>query len=225
MSRHSSESQCPGCAPRPRSRRDVLKYASNGFGLMALSALMSDKAYADLAAPKLHFEPKIKNVIFCFMPGAVSHVDTFDPKPKLAELDGKPFDGFYQVGAKKETNRNWVKSPWQFKQYGQSGIWVSELFPHLAGCVDDITVIRSMVSGFPLHPRANLLMHTGRNTGGFPSLGSWINYALGSENKNLPGYVLLHAGAVPPGGLENFPMVSCRPRIRPRPCRPMASLW
>ena len=79
---------------------------------MALSALMSDKAYADLAAPKLQFEPKVKTVIFCFMPGAVSHVDTFDPKPKLTELDGKPFDGFYQVGAKKETNRKWVKSPW-----------------------------------------------------------------------------------------------------------------
>ena len=204
MSHHSSESQCPGCSPQPLSRRDVLKYASNGFGLMALSALMSDKAYADLASPKLHFEPKVKNVIFCFMPGGASHVDTFDPKPKLAELDGKPFDGFYQVGAKKETNRKWVKSPWQFKQCGQSGIWVSELFPHVAGCVDDMTVIRSMVSGFPLHPRANLLMHTGRNTGGFPSLGSWVNYALGSENKNLPGYVLLHAGAVPPGGLENF---------------------
>ena len=138
------------------------------------------------------------------MPGGASHVDTFDPKPKLTELDGKPFDGFYQVGAKKETNRKWVKSPWQFKQHGQSGIWVSDLFPNVAGCVDDITVIRSMVSGFPLHPRANLLMHTGRNTGGFPSLGSWVNYALGSENKNLPGYVLLHAGAVPPGGLENF---------------------
>ena len=87
---------------------------------------------------------------------------------------------------------------------GKSGISVSELFPHIATCVDDITVIRSMVSGFPLHPRANLLMHTGRNIGGYPSLGSWVNYALGSENKNLPGYVLLHAGAVPPGGLENF---------------------
>src|SRR5438876_10537624 len=207
MSRHSSESQCPGCAPRPRSRRDVLKYASNGFGLMALSALMSDKAYADLAAPKLHFEPKIKNVIFCFMPGAVSHVDTFDPKPKLTELDGKPFDGFYQVGAKKETNRKWVKSPWQFAQHGQSGIFVSELFPHIATCVDDITFIRSMVSGFPLHPRANLLMHTGRNIDGYPSLGSRVNYALGSENKNLPGYVLLRARAVPPGGLENVPRV------------------
>src|SRR5882672_6247409 len=190
--------------PTQPSRRDALRFASNGFGLMALSALMADEAYAGLAASKPHFAPKVKNVIFCYMPGGVSHIDTFDPKPKLAELDGKPFDGFYQVGAKKETNRKWVKSPWQFAQHGQSGIFVSELFPHIATCVDDLTVIRSMVSGFPLHPRANLLMHTGRNTGGYPSLGSWINYALGSENKNLPGYVLLHAGAVPPGGLENF---------------------
>jgi hypothetical protein len=147
---------------------------------------------------------KAKNVIFCFMPGGVSHVDTFDPKPKLTELDGEPFDGFYQVGAKKETNRKWMKSPWQFAQHGKSGLWVSDLFPRIAACADDLAVIRSMVSGFPLHPRANLLMHTGRNVGGYPSLGSWINYALGSENKNLPGYVLLHAGAVPPGGLENF---------------------
>jgi hypothetical protein len=172
--------------------------------MIALSALMADKAYADLVTRDPHLDPKVKNVIFCFMPGGVSHVDTFDPKPKLAELDGKSFDGFYQVGAKQETNRKWVKSPWQFKQHGHSGIGISALFPHLAGCADEMTVIRSMVTGFPLHPRANLLMHTGRNVGGFPSLGSWINYALGSENKNLPGYVLLHAGAVPPGGLENF---------------------
>ena len=171
---------------------------------MSLAALMADPSYAGLTQDKLQFPPKVKNVIFCFMPGGVSHIDTFDPKPKLAELDGKPFDGFYQVGAKKETNRKWVKSPWAFKQYGQSGLPVSELFPHVATCADDLTVIRSMVSGFPLHPRANLLMHTGRTTGGFPSLGSWVNYALGSENKNLPGYVLLHGGAVPPGGLENF---------------------
>src|SRR5947208_16902014 len=81
---------------------------------------------------------------------------------------------------------------------------VSELFPNIATCVDDLTVIRSMVSGFPLHPRANLLMHTGRNLGGYPSLGSWVNYALGSENTNLPGYVLLQAVAVPPGGFDNF---------------------
>ena len=165
---------------------------------------MADKAYAGLAGGGTHFAAMAKNVIFCFMPGGMSHVDTFDPKPKLAELNGKKFDGFYQVGAKAETNRQWLASPWQFKQHGQSGVWVSELFPHISTCVDEMAVVRSMVSGFPLHPRGNLLMHTGRNTGGFPSLGSWVNYALGSENKNLPGYVLLHAGAVPPGGLENF---------------------
>src|SRR5438477_1412875 len=199
-----SDKSCPGFSPASLTRREALKRASNGFGLMSLAALMADPSYAEPGSGSIQFPPKVKNIIFCFMPGGVSHIDTFDPKPKLAELDGKPFDGFYQVGAKKETNRKWVKSPWQFKRHGQSGIWLSELFPNLAGCVDDITVIRSMVSGFPLHPRANLLMHTGRNTGGFPSLGSWVNYALGSENKNLPGYVLLHAGAVPPGGLENF---------------------
>jgi len=137
--------------------------------------------------------------------GGVSHIDTFDPKPKLAELDGKPFDGFYQVGAKKETNRKWVKSPWAFKQQGKSGLWVSELFPQVAMCADDITLIRSMVSGFPLHPRANLLMHTGRTLGGFPSLGSWVNYALGSENKNLPGFVVLSPGQGGGGGRPREP--------------------
>jgi hypothetical protein len=186
----------------PLTRRQALQIASNGFGMLALSALMADSAYSEGLKP--HFTPKVKNVIFCFMPGGASHIDTFDPKPKLAEMDGKPFDGFYQVGAKRETNRKWMRSPWKFAQHGNSGMWVSELFPHLATVADEITVIRSMVSGFPLHPRANLLMHTGRNVGGYPSLGSWVTYALGSENKNLPGYVLLHGGAVPPGGQENF---------------------
>ena len=112
-----STHDCPGCQAAPPSRRDALRLASNGFGLMALSALMADKSYAGLAAPKLHFVPKVKNVVFCYMPGGVSHIDTFDPKPKLTEYDGKPFDGFYQVGAKKETNRKWVKSPWQFARH------------------------------------------------------------------------------------------------------------
>ena len=200
----SHPKDCQGAQPAPLKRRDVLRQASTGFGLTALASLMADQAYAGLAGGGTHFAPKAKNVIFCFMPGGVSHVDTFDPKPKLAELNGKKFDGFYQVGAKAETNRQWLASPWQFKRHGRAGTWVSELFPHVAQCVDEMAVVRSMVSGFPLHPRGNLLMHTGRNTGGFPSLGSWVNYALGSENKNLPGYVLLHAGAVPPGGLENF---------------------
>ncbi len=200
---HGGHDECPGCVEALPTRRDVLKIASNGFGMLALSALMADESYAGLAhhlGP--HFTPKAKNIIFLFMPGAVSHIDTFDPKPKLEELDGKRFDGVWnQVG---EVKRKWMKSPWKFAPYGQSGIPVSDLFPHIATCVDDLAVIRSMVSGFPLHPRANLLMHTGRNVGGYPTLGSWVNYALGSENKNLPGYVLLHADAIPPGGLENF---------------------
>ena len=187
---------CPGCAGAPVTRREMLKQAANGFGMVAFSALMADEAYSGLVVPPgPHFPPKVKNVILCFMPGGVSHMDTFDPKPKLAELDG-------QLSGDGE--RTWLKSPWTFQPYGQSGVVVSELLPHIATCVDDLAVIRSMVSGFPLHPRGNILFHTGQNVGGFPSLGSWITYGLGSENKNLPGYVLLHSGSIPPGGLENF---------------------
>ncbi|MBI4909646.1 MAG: DUF1501 domain-containing protein [Acidobacteria bacterium] len=163
--------------------------------MLAASALMADPAYAGLSKPGPHFTPKAKNVILCFMPGGVSQMDTFDPKPKLNELHGK------SSGSGKRT---YLKSLWSFKQYGQCGAWVSELLPQLATCVDDMTIVRSMKSGFPLHPRGNILFHTGRNVGGHPSLGSWITYALGSENRNLPGYVLLHSGAIPPGGMENF---------------------
>jgi hypothetical protein len=174
------------------TRRELLKRASNGFGYLAFSAM---------AAGKPHFTPKAKNVILLFMPGGVSHMDSFDPKPKLAELDGKhaKLDS-YVAGP----SRKWLKSPWSFKTHGQIGLPVSELFPHITSVVDDLTVIRSMVSEFPLHARANVFFHTGRNFGGFPSLGSWVTYGLGSENQNLPGYLLLNHGDNPPGGLENF---------------------
>ena len=179
-------------------RRNILRSASNGFGYLALSSLMSDKAYAGKGP---HFAPKAKNVIFCFMPGGVSHMDSFDPKPKLAQLDGKAAVlESYVAGPK----RKWLKSPWAFKQYGGSGLSVSELFPHIASVADELTVVRSMKSEFPLHARANVFLHTGRNFGGFPSLGSWVNYGLGSSNHNLPGYLLLNHGDNPPGGLENF---------------------
>lgn len=175
------------------SRRELLRTASTGFGYLALESMLAE------AAP--HFAPKAKNVIFCFMPGGVGHMDSFDPKPKLAELDGKPAVlESYVAGPK----RKWLKSPWAFKQHGQSGLPVSEIFPHIAGVADELTVIRSMKSEFPLHARANIFLHTGRNFGGFPSLGSWVNYGLGSSNKNLPGYLLLNHGDNPPGGLENF---------------------
>ena len=195
--RHGTDgNSCPGCVGVPVTRRELLRQTANGFGITALSALMADPAYAGLSGPlKPHFPPKVKNVVLCFMPGGVSHMDTFDPKPKLTELHGQPSgDGI----------RTFTRSPWSFQRYGESGITVSELLPHIATCVDDLAVVRSMVSEFPLHPRGNILFHTGRNVGGYPSLGSWITYALGSENRNLPGYVLLHTGASIPGGLENF---------------------
>lgn len=174
------------------SRRELLRTASTGFGYLAFESMLA-------GAP--HFAPRAKNVIFCFMPGGVGHMDSFDPKPKLAELDGKPAVlESYVAGPK----RKWLKSPWAFKQYGQSGLPVSEIFPHIAGVADELTVIRSMKSEFPLHARANIFLHTGRNFGGFPSLGSWVTYGLGSSNKNLPGYLLLNHGDNPPGGLENF---------------------
>jgi len=175
------------------SRRELLRTSSTGFGYLAMESLLAG------AAP--HFAAKAKNVIFCFMPGGVGQMDSFDPKPKLAELDGQAavLDN-YVAGPK----RKWLKSPWAFRQHGQSGLPVSEIFPHIASVADELTVIRSMKSEFPLHARANVFLHTGRNFGGFPSLGSWVNYGLGSVNKNLPGYLLLNHGDNPPGGLENF---------------------
>ena len=196
--RNKEQGVCPGCLGAPLTRRRMLSLSANGFGLTALTALMAEDAYAGLVpTPPTHFQPKVKNVILCFMPGGVSHMDTFDPKPKLNELHGQlSGDGI----------RTYQGCPWTFKKYGKAGIAVSELFPHIATLVDDLAIVRSMVSNFPLHPRGNILFHTGRNVGGYPSLGSWITYALGSENKNLPGYVLLHpeATSIPPGGLENF---------------------
>ncbi len=189
-------------APGAISRRNLLTSASSGFGMTALAALMADPAYAGLAsAPGPHHAASAKNVIFLFMAGGVSHLDTFDPKPKLEQLDGKRarLDN-YTAGP----NRKWLASPWKFQHHGQSGAMVSDLFPHVAQCVDELAVVRSMKSDFPLHPRSNIKLHTGRNVGGHPSLGSWITYGLGTENRDLPGYVLLDGGSVPPGGVENF---------------------
>src|SRR5262245_60069958 len=128
-------------------------------------------------------------------------MESFDPKPKLAELDGKPAKLENYVAG---PNRKWLRPLWKFTPSGQCGAPVSELFPHTATCVDDLAIVRSMKSEFPLHARGNIFLHTGRNISGFPSLGSWVTYGLGSENKDLPGYVLLRDASVPPGGIENF---------------------
>jgi hypothetical protein len=199
--------RCPGRVAMPTSRRRVLQDFAGGFGMFALAGLLDDERprarAAELApAPRPHFAPKAKNVIFCFMDGGVSHVDSFDPKPKLAELDGKLYADSKNPTA--NGNRKWLKSPWKFKQHGGSGIAVSELFPHLAGCVDDFAVIRSMKADLPLHSTGVLHLHTGANFAGRPSLGSWVSYGLGSENKNLPSFVVLSFGVIPCGGMETF---------------------
>jgi hypothetical protein len=189
----------------------MLRTSANGFGLVALSALLADASRGEMpgargtmvpSAGAPHFPPRAKSVIFCFLDGGVSHVDSFDPKPKLDELDGKPAGKIDNPTANKD--RKWLKSPWKFRQQGQSGLPVSELFPHIASCVDDIAVIRSMKADLPIHSTGVLFLHTGLNTAGRPSLGSWVQYGLGSENRNLPGFVVLSFGVVPCGGLENY---------------------
>jgi hypothetical protein len=192
---------CPGQRFALPTRRAMLQASANGFGCLALSALLSDRAAAG-EAPVPHLRAKAKNVIFCFMDGGVSHVDSFDPKPKLAEMDGKDVGKVENPTA--NVNRKWLRSPWQFRQHGRSGLPVSDLFPHLAACADELTVIRSMKAELPLHSTGVLFLHTGANNAGRPSLGSWTTYGLGSENRNLPGFVVLSFGVVPCGGLENF---------------------
>lgn len=208
--RHAA-SGCTGRRAPAVTRREMLAGTANGFGLLALAGLMNNSsalAEAPTAQrliaqrPSPHFAPKAKNVIFCFMDGGVSHVDSFDPKPKLGELDGKAFTDSKNPTA--NGNRQWLKSPWSFQQYGQSGIPVSELFPHVSKHVDDLAVIRSMKADLPIHATGVLFLHTGSNNAGRPSLGSWVNYGLGSESQNLPGFVVLSFGVVPCGGLETF---------------------
>lgn len=197
------EGCCPGRIAAPTSRRRVLQDFAGGFGMLALAGLLDDeRPRARAAEPRPHFAAKAKNVIFCFMDGGVSHVDSFDPKPKLAELDGKLYADSKNPTA--NGNRKWLKSPWKFRQHGASGIAVSELFPHLAACVDNFAVIRSMKADLPLHSTGVLHLHTGANFAGRPSLGSWVSYGLGSENKNLPSFVVLSFGVIPCGGMETF---------------------
>lgn len=216
MSIHS----CPGCGPTALTRRELLRTGANGFGLLALNALLAENAPAAAAGFRWspgfsrarlpaggtptgpHFKPRARNVIFCFMDGGVSHVDTFDPKPKLAGLDGKEVGKVDNPTA--PGNRKWLKSPWSFKQYGRSGLAVSELFPHIGSCADDLAVIRSMKVELPLHPNAVLYLHTGHTSPGRPSLGSWLTYGLGSVNRDLPGFVVLNFGNIPMGGADNF---------------------
>ncbi len=188
--------------PGTLSRRSFLQQTSAGFGWLALNALFTQPAPA-ASAP--HFAPRAKNIIFCFMDGGPSHVDTFDPKPMLKQRQGEAIGaGAVSKRSQSSANRVWFGSPWEFQQRGASGLWVSDLFPHLAQVADHLCVVRSMVGEVPLHGQQNLLLHTGRIIGQTPSFGAWVSYGLGTENHNLPGYVVLNNDWVPNGGLENF---------------------
>src|SRR3954447_7967295 len=182
-------------------RRQLLQSSAQGFGWLAFCGMLANESKAD-ELPRPHFRPRARNVIFCFMDGGVSHVDSFDPKPKLAQLDGKDTGSVDNPTA--NVNRKWRQSPWALARHGRSGLAVSELFPHIASCADELAVIRSMKADLPLHSTGVLLLHTGHNNAGRPSLGSWSTYGLGSTNQNLPGFVVLSFGVVPCGGLENF---------------------
>jgi len=201
----SSSCRCPGRIVGDLSRRSFLMNSSAGFGWMALSGLLADRAFSGEPAQRSHFPPRANNVILCFMDGGPSHVDTFDPKPMLSKHEGKTIGaGAVSKRAQSAPDRVWLGSPWKFRRRGESGLWVSDLFPHIAGVVDDLCVIRSMLGELPLHGQQNLLLHTGSIIGQAPSFGAWISYGLGSENQNLPGYMLLNNDWVPNGGVENF---------------------
>jgi hypothetical protein len=202
-----------------RTRREFLWEAGAGFTGVALAGLLGiDKARArepvpepiapyvnPLAPRKPHFPAKAKSVIFLFMYGGPSHVDTFDHKPKLAALDGKTIAvKTFGRGGKRNEGRV-VGTKWGFRQYGQCGKYVSDLFPHVGQCVDDIAFIHSLTADSPIHGSAMLQMNTGKILSGSPCLGSWVNYGLGSVSENLPGFaVMLDPIGGPISGAKNW---------------------
>ncbi len=205
------------------SRRDMLLRSGSGFGALAAAALFREPAFGaivgdapggvgpaagrsnvnPLAARPPQFPAKARSVIFLFMDGGPSQVDTFDPKPRLDREHGQPIKvkthptQFNNVG-------NVLACPWKFRQYGESGIPVSDLFPRVGACVDDLAIVRSMVSNFSEHTSANYFLHTGNGLQGRPSHGAWVTYGLGSECQDLPAFVVLNGGLIPPGGIDCF---------------------
>lgn len=180
------------------SRREWLCRAANGFGGLALLEMM-----ARGATKQPHYPAKAKSVIFLFMDGGPSQMDTFDPKPRLNKENGQKLP-FQPPTTVFNISDKVFGSPFQFKQYGQSGAAVSELFPNVAQCVDDLCIIRSMVADHSEHTAANYFIHSGSGFQGRPSMGAWINYGLGSASENLPGFIVLDNGLIPPGGLDCF---------------------
>lgn len=206
------------------SRRQALERMSMGFGSVALAGLLAQKSdgsennlsSAGIASPtsalpataslkQTHHLVRAKHVIFCYMSGGVSHVDSFDPKPELTRRHGQPMPGKVER-TQFNNNGNLMASPFPFRRWGESGLPISSLFPRLGEVADELAVVRSMTTPVNEHAQGNFLMHSGMPFMGHPSAGAWCAYGLGTENENLPGYVVLQSGnATPPhGGVALF---------------------
>ncbi len=206
---------CGRMRPPAVTRRQALQQGAMGFGAVALSALLGEWGWnpprqacanADLnpfIARNGHHRAKARSVIFLYMDGGPSQVDTFDPKPRLTKEHGRPF-GAKILPTQFDSRGSTFGSPWKFRNYGECGTPVSDLFPNIAQHVDRIAVVRSMTSNFPEHTNANYFLHTGHGQQGRPSMGAWLGYGLGSECRDLPGFIVLNGGLIPPGGMDNF---------------------
>src|SRR5579871_813264 len=205
-------------ALRDITRRQLFGRCAVGLGSIALASLMADSARGnetrDMAHPLAprapHFRPRAKNVIYLFMAGGPSQLELFDYKPKLIELNGQPIPQSFIEGKRfafmgTSHGTKLLGTRRGFKQYGQSGAWVSEVFPHTAGVVDDITLVHSCAASLFNHAPAKLFMNTGSGQFGRPSMGAWVTYGIGSEAKNLPGFIVLQSGPRGPrGGAANW---------------------
>jgi hypothetical protein len=192
--------------PKPIDRRDALKKIGGGFAMLSFASLIGESLAQAESLPggaavtestpvpaymlkDPNFKPKAKHVIFLFMNGGLSHIDSFDHKPMLEKYNGQPMPGG-DLGHERKTG-SLMQSPFEWKKYGKSGLEVSELFPNVGECADDLCVVRSVYTEIPNHEPALIMMNTGANIIGRPSMGSWLTYGLGSGNKNLPGFVVL----------------------------------
>jgi len=194
------------------SRRKMLQQSAVGFGYLALQAMLTEEAQAagpssarsghPLAPQQPHFPARAKRVIFLFMKGGPSHVDTFDYKPRLQRDDGKPLP-FDKPRVQFAPTNNLLGSPWRFRRHGECGQYVSELFPHMAKCVDDLCLLHSVHGTNPAHGGALLKLHTGSDTFVRPSMGSWASYGLGTENTDLPAFITI-CPTLAHGGVNNW---------------------
>ena len=221
-------------------RREFLWRFGGGLGGIALTHLLGQQGLlADTLPPQgrpelnggLHHRAKVKRVVQLFMNGGASQIDTFDYKPELVKISGQKFDPGARVEAATSSPGNVMKSPFEFKQHGQCGRWVSSVFPEIAGCVDDLAFLMSMASKTNVHGPASYMQNTGFVTPGFPCMGAWVSYALGSLNDNLPTFVVIpDSHGLPYNNNGNFssgflPVVHQGTMIKPSAPEPISDLF